>query len=90
MFVWVIFDPEFSKITHSHYEPYLLIGQVVNGRFWKIQGQILPVQTQTKEEWIFPTKLIFTFLYSDSYPHHFNKPTFDNPKQPFLVVVVVH
>ena len=57
--------------NHSHYEPYLIIGQLMNGRFRSIWDQILPVQGHTKEEWILLTKFFFTLLYFDSYPHNF-------------------
>ena len=38
-------------ITHSCYEPYLIIGQLVNGQFWEIQDQILLLRRHTKEKW---------------------------------------
>ena len=38
--------------NHSRYDPYLIIGQLVNWQFLIIQDQILLVQRQTKEEWI--------------------------------------
>ena len=46
--------------THSRYDPYLIIGQLVNGQFWEIWDQILPVQRHTKEEWILLTEFLFT------------------------------
>ena len=60
-----IFKGKISMITHSRYEPYLIIGQLVSGRFWTIQYQILLVRIQTKEEWIIITEFLFTFLYFD-------------------------
>ena len=51
--------------NHSRYEPYLIIGQFVNMIFREIRDKILPVQGQTKEEWILLTKFLFTLLYFD-------------------------
>ena len=62
-----------GTITHSRYEPYLIIGQLVNGRIWAIQDQLLLVQRQIKEEWIFLTEFLFTSLYFNEYPHNFQQ-----------------
>ena len=51
--------------THSRYEPYLMIGQLVNGRYWVNQDQIFIVLRQVEEEWILLTKFFFTVLYLD-------------------------
>ena len=75
--------------NHSHYDPHLIIGQLVNGMFWAIRNLILPVRIQIKEYWVLLNEFLFTLLYFDSYPHNFNKPTLDNHKQTFLVVVFV-
>ena len=57
--------------THSYYEPYLIIGQLVNGKFRAIRYQMVPVQIQTKEEWLLITEFLFNLLYFDSYAHNF-------------------
>ena len=59
------FQEKMGTRTHECYEPYLIIGQLVNGRSWAIQDQILLVQIQTKEEWILLTEFLFTLLYFD-------------------------
>ena len=51
--------------THSRYEPNLIIGQLLNGRFREIQDQILLIQRQTNEEWILLTEILFPLLYFD-------------------------
>ena len=51
--------------NHSHYDPYLIIGQLVNGKFQEIWDKLLTVQIQTKEEWILLTEFLFTSLFFD-------------------------
>ena len=51
--------------NHSRYEPYLIIGQLVNGPFREIHDQILLVRRQTKEKLILVTEFLFNFLYFD-------------------------
>ena len=51
--------------TQSRYDPYLMIGQLVNGRYWVNQDQIFIVLRQVEEEWILLTKFFFTVLYLD-------------------------
>ena len=58
------------------------MGQLVNGQFQEIWDKILPVQQQTKEEWLRLTELLITSLLFDQCPYSFNKPTLltlDNP-----------
>ena len=45
-----IFKGKVGMRTHSRHELYLMIGQLVNGKFQEIQDQILLVRRQTKEE----------------------------------------
>ena len=45
-----IFKVKMGMITHSCYETYLIIGQLVSRKFREIRYQILLVQRQTKEE----------------------------------------
>ena len=58
-----IFKGKRGLRTHSHYDPYLIIGQLVNGQYWAIHDQILLVRRQTKEEWTLLTEFLFTLLY---------------------------
>ena len=66
-----IFKGKRGMRTHSCYDHYLTIGQLVNGRYREIQDQILIVQRQTKEEWILFTKFLFNLLYFNYYPYDF-------------------
>ena len=82
-----IFKVKMGMINHSSYDHYLIIGNLVNGKFQEIWDQILPVRRQTREEWILLTKLLRCILITILII--INTPKFDNPKQPFLLVVVV-
>ena len=57
-----VFKDKMGIRTHSLYDPYFIIGQLVNRQFQAIRGQILPIRIQSKEEWILLTGLFFTYL----------------------------
>ena len=51
--------------TYSHYDPFLIIGQLVNEQFLEIQDKILLVRRHTKEGWVLLTEFLSTLLYFD-------------------------
>ena len=60
-----IFKVKIVMRTHSRYDTYLIMVQLVNGKFREIQDQILLVKIQTKKEWVLLTEFLFTSFYFD-------------------------